>query len=187
MNRILARSCCVLVVVLAFSAVAPHRADAQSSPYGLWSDSWNAPLSNSTYYQPVFGSPWSSPSDLSCCNGLPQRIETRCGSGCEQNLPSQNQNKDGQCPGRCPGCKVTPPKEVETRLKPTPEGAAVQTRPANRQLLGAEQVVRARKKELVATRVHNSQPAPRFPENDGWIPVSSDVSKRIAQRAVLND
>lgn len=187
MNRVLARSCSVLVVMLACYGLAPQRADAQSSPFGLWGDSWHGPVSNGSYYSYYQPTGTYLPTDLSCCNVVSRRFDTSCDSGCEQYVPSQNQNKDGQCPGRCPGCKVTPPKGEETRLKPTPEAAAVRTRPASRQLLGAEQVVRARKKELVATRVHSSQPAPRYPENDGWIPVSSNGSKQIAQRAVLND
>lgn len=162
---------------------------AQSSPFGSFSDTWHSPASSCGGCPPVVWGPRPYEVVVSgyapCCSSPVVSLgnEEGCRPGC---AVQPNSKTDGGCPfpGPCKGCSVN--REELPKPKPIPDSAFRQN---TKRHYGTEQVVQARRK-VSSPIIRTAAPelAKRFPENDGWIPVSSDSATRVSsQRVRLKD
>ena len=157
---------------------------AQSSPFGLLSDSWNMP----TYR----GYPaWQPYDDFGCCRLPPATLpcESNCGGlSSRSNLnpepdpggPSLPPGYNKSCP--CGPCKTTapatpsspssPPTSTFKPVEATSRRGALPT--VKREIAPAYQVVRRRQAPPLAVA---QSTATRFPENDGWLPVTTPTTQ----------
>jgi len=170
---------------------------AQSSPFGLLSDSWNMP----TYR----GYPaWQPYDDFGCCRLPPAALpcESNCGGlssrsnfGAKPDSilypepddpggPSLPPGHNKSCP--CGPCKTTVPASPSSPSSPAPTSTfkpveATSRRGAlptvKREIAPAYQVVRRRQTAPITIA---QSTAKRFPENDGWVPVTMPI-KRVAR------
>lgn len=177
MSKLLLKTTLAVFSLSVCALVSPNRADAQFFPFGYASEYWSSPT------------PWSG-----CGNCLPNTyspVVTNSVEGpgcCSPEYSTPKTQNPGPCgPGGCGPCQDNSRKVL---MKSSPSFADVGIRDRSQlgsgnsksQVLGVEHVIPSRRKPLLAERVIVRDVAKRFPENEGWIPVSPQSIRSRDQR-----
>jgi hypothetical protein len=174
MAKLLLKSLFTLTTLLALALFSPNQAAAQFMPFGFAGDVWN------------------SPPQLSGCGGCwpsaPTVIETDRAGSLDCCQPLRATSNFGGCKPGCGPCKGG---GEPTTMNQIPSGLADGKNRANSkhqainsrgQVLGVEHVVPMKRKPQPVVRDVSHAVAKRFPENDGWIPVTRSVISSQDQR-----
>ena len=161
-------------MLLACVFASPNYAEAQFQPFGLVGETWNSPAM------------WSG------CGGCwPSAPAVVVIDRPENNGCCEPAKSTPNSPGCKPACGPCTDRDQSLTMKyPTPRLAIVSihdrlqlnTLDSPRQSFGTEHVVPARRKPLPPARPAARDVAKLYPENDGWTPVSSKVSRSQDQR-----